>query len=501
MSVSVQGSSSDSEMAKPLITRKSRQFQTAVERWNTLRQSSSRSFDRLNLRNRFEEDRLTRKHRRITDLSDAQLKELFRVKNEMRVALVDIAKSKRQYVNSESEFESKLRSGRRSPVFQKEYQRLKHKQLELDKLSEQLKGPNAKLLALNLSSELKNVEMKALREASRKEGKYKGKWLAPLKNLQQAKQSNSAETRDVGKVETDSASNPPPPSDLASLVKLVHKEFKRASISERKDMEQAVDTNDERKDDESEKTQGLSERSPRGGSQTTTTKTTVSPGLFPVSRPPKSLIPLNSGSSPPSSSEASANSELVEGKRKKRERKETVQSLPSVPELNESSPPTQPQSPKPPTKRSKKQRLRLPDIQGPTKPTEVSRTESARRRDRMMQKRLSNLAAKTKEDIKNRRSVSPDETMNRASANEALNSIHQAEVVARLQLARSKVGIVLPELADAKTTKKPVTRRSRGKRETSVSLPPVNVEGRLLRELKEQRRKHKHHSSGLPKLP
>ncbi|XP_071509381.1 uncharacterized protein [Diadema antillarum] len=496
MSVSVQGSSSDSEMVKPLITRKSRQFQTAVERWNTLRQSSSRSFDRLNLRNRFEEDRLTRKHRRITDLSDAQLKELFRVKNEMRVALLDIAKSKRQYVNSESEFESKLRSGRRSPVFQKEYQRLKHKQLELDKLSEQLKGPNAKLLALNLSSELKNVEMKALREASRKEGKYKGKWLAPLKNLQQAKASDSAETKDVSKVDTDAASNPPPSSDLASLVKLVHKEFKRASISERKDTEPAVEMNDERKDDESEKSHGLSERSPRGGSQTTT-----SPGLFPVSRPPKSLIPLNSGFSPPSSAEASADSELVEGKRKKRERKETIQSLPSVPELNESAPPTQPHSPKPPTKRKKKQRLRLPDIQGPTKPIEVSRTESARRRDRMMQKRLSNLAAKTKEDIKNRRSVSPDETMNRASANEALNSIHQAEVVARLQLARSKVGIVLPELADAKTMKKSVTRRSRGKRETSVSLPPVNVEGRLLRELKEQRRKHKHHSSGLPKLP
>ncbi|XP_041479878.1 hepatoma-derived growth factor-related protein 2-like [Lytechinus variegatus] len=492
--------SSDVMVKPPMITRKSRQYQTAVERWSSLRQNSTRSFDRLNLRNKYEEDRLVQKHRDISELSDAQLKELFRIKNEMRVALVDIARSKRQYSSKESEFESRLRCGNQSPIFKMEYRRLRKKQVELGKLCEQLQGPNSKLLASNLTTELKAVDAKATKEAMRGEAKYKSKWLAPLKAM--AKAQDSAE----GGAVAGTTQEKPAGNDFANLVKLVHKQFKKASISAIKESAQASeiesentqepnasiksvppDSNPEHPKTATESSKPLESSVPQNESKDEQSRPDSRP-------PPQGLIPISSAisllaSSPTKSTE--------EPKRKKRLRKDTDRTLPTVPEGSERATPKTavPKAPEPPTKpkprKNKKQKARSVVMKGMHRGTDahVSRTESAHRRDRMMKKRLSDLATRTKEDIANRRSISPHE--------EALNSIHQVEVVARLQLARSKVGITLPEMRTEKGRHK--TRTSRD--QTSISLPPVNVEGRLLRELKEQRRKHKSQSTGLPKLP
>lgn len=496
----VHQTSSDVMVRTPIITRKSRQFQTAVERWSTLRQNSSRSFDRLNLRNKYEEDRLLQKHRDITELSDAQLKELFRIKNEMRVALVDIARSKRQCSSKESEFESRLRSGNQSPIFKMEYRRLRKKQVELGKLCEQLQGPNSNLLASNLTTELKAVEAKATKEALRGETKYKSKWLAPLKALSKANQDSIG----AGDAAGSSEEEKPAGNEFANLVKMVHKQFKRASISGIKDTTQTPETLSESTEQKTGPIKALSNVSKPSHSKTVSELSqptgevlkqngSKDEQLRPVSRPPpKALIPISSAISLLETSPAQSAEDPITVKRKKRVRKDTDQSLPTVPEVNECATPKIPEPPaKPKPKKIKMQKARTVVTKGMHKGTDVhvSRTESAHRRDRVMKKRLSDLAVKTKEDIANRRSISPHD--------EALNSIHQVEVIARLQLARSKVGITLPEVRTEKGGRK--VRKSRD--QTSFSLPPVNVEGRLLRELKEQRRKHKSQSTGLPKLP
>nr|XP_054769134.1 uncharacterized protein LOC129276753 [Lytechinus pictus] len=488
----------------PMITRKSRQYQTAVERWSSLRQNSTRSFDRLNLRNKYEEDRLVQKHRDISELSDAQLKELFRIKNEMRVALVDIARSKRQYSSKESEFESRLRCGNQSPIFKMEYRRLRKKQVELGKLCEQLQGPNSKLLASNLTTELKAVDAKATKEALRGESKYKSKWLAPLKAMAKAQQDSADGGAVAGTTQEKPAGN-----DFANLVKMVHKQFKKASISAIKESAQASDIKSENTQELNTSIKSILPDSNPGQPKTAT----ESPKLLEISvpqneskdeqsrpdsrPPPKGLIPISSAISLLASSPTQSTEEPIAAKRKRRLRKDTNRTLPTVPEVSEratpkTAVPKAPEAPvKPKPRKNKKQKARSVVMKGMHKGTDahVSRTESANRRDRMMKKRLSDLATRTKEDIANRRSISPHE--------EALNSIHQVEVVARLQLARSKVGITLPEMRTDKGRHK--TRTSRD--QTSISLPPVNVEGRLLRELKEQRRKHKSQSTGLPKLP
>ena len=441
---------------------------------------------------------MLRKRKSISDLSEAELKEVFRIKDEMRVSLIDIAKSKRQYNNRESDFETRLRDGKHSSMFKMEYRKLRKKKVELEKLEEQLKGPNSKLLASNLTSELKNVEAKAEKEAKQPESKYRGRWLAPLKNKAKVEAllseagSSSALATEPSKI---------PGADFANLVQMVHKQFKKASISGKNSADVSkdkvnVDRHCETSDScpTSKMADQISDSQvPKQTEAEIVHRTDTDSGLYPVSRLHKPLIPIDSTSSDDDSD--------VEVKRKRRHRIDgRAPILSTVPELSESPVPKAP-APKPDGKRSKKQKARAQMMKGIQKDAEVTRTDSARRRDRHVKKRLSTLATRTKEDIANRRSISPNVDMeahfDTGNSDEALNSIHQAEVVARLQLSRSKVGITLPELRRDKKAKS----EARPPRDQAVSLPPVNVDGHILRELKEQRRKHKDQSSGLPKLP
>ncbi|XP_033113641.1 uncharacterized protein LOC117114177 [Anneissia japonica] len=145
------------------VSRKHREYLTHIERLENLHHASNRNRNRTNFTNKLENFRLSKKNKQLDSKELHQMRAFFKTKHDLKFNLVDIAKTKRRLNGSETVFERHLRNGSNEPVFQMEYNRLRHKEQELQLLKDRLEAPNSQILAKRVIDELRNIDLRSMK--------------------------------------------------------------------------------------------------------------------------------------------------------------------------------------------------------------------------------------------------------------------------------------------------------------------------------------------------
>nr|XP_006818679.1 PREDICTED: trichohyalin-like [Saccoglossus kowalevskii] len=146
-------------MPSILSLRKSRLYQTSTEKLENMQHMSRAIRHRAEFLNKQEKAHLRMRTKQIESNEYAVMGSVYRLRDYMKIDLIDMHKSKKKIQRSVTEFEQSLKEGTNLPVFKSEYERLRKKQRRLEKLEVDLRGPNSYSLAKDLNSQLKLVNL------------------------------------------------------------------------------------------------------------------------------------------------------------------------------------------------------------------------------------------------------------------------------------------------------------------------------------------------------